>query len=115
MLYEGYHHPITNLVSDGFKKYLIPPISNEYEEEYLDVMPKSPIVGFVISGPVNEENSIAIQGQKAENKEDSECVESDSFPLCYASFELLRLILKISKKVQKLEDMTFSKIDNEKG
>ena len=52
--------------------------------------------------PLNEENSIAIQGQRLENKEDSECVEGDSFPLCYASFELLRYLHKISKQAQKI-------------
>ena len=74
MLYEGYHQPIINSVSDGFKKGFSPPISDEYEEDYLDVMLKKPVVDFVISGHVNEENSIAIQGQNDENKEDSECV-----------------------------------------
>ena len=108
MLYKGYHQPIVNSTSEGFKKDFIPPISDEYEEDYLDFMPEKPVVDFVSSGPVNEENSIAIQGQKAENGEDSECAESDSLPLCYALFELLRYLRKISKKAKKLEDMTFS-------
>ena len=47
--------------------------------------------------PVNEENSMEIQGQKAENKEDSECAEGDVLPLCYASFGLLIHMLKISR------------------
>ena len=74
-----------------------------------------PAVDFVSSRPVNEENSIAIQGQRDENRDDSECAEGDNFPLCYASFEFLKYLLKISKQEQKLEDMKFSKIDNEKG
>ena len=67
------------------------------------------------SEPVNEENSMEIRGQKDENRKYSECVEGDNFPLCYASFELLRHLHKISKQAQKLEDMTFSEIDTENG
>ena len=74
-----------------------------------------PTIYFLTSRPINEENSIAIQGQKVENREYCECAESDSFPLCYASFEFLRYIHKISKKAQKLDDMTSLEIDNEKG
>ena len=81
----------------------------------MDVIPKTPVVDFVSSGPVNEGNSIANQGQRAENREDNECVEGDSFPVCYDSFEFLRYLRKISKKAQKLEDMTFLEIDNERG
>ena len=72
-------------------------------------------VDFLSSWPVNEKNSIAIQGQKDENREDSGCVQSDSFPLCYASSELLRHMLKISKQEKKIEDMICSAIDYEKG
>ena len=73
------------------------------------------VVDFVILGHVNEENAIAIQGQKVENREYSGFDESDSFTLCYASFELLRHMLKISKQEQNHEDMTCLEIDNEKG
>ena len=58
-----------------------------------------------ISDYVHEENSIAFQGQKDENREDSGCTESDSFPLCYASFELLRHIIQISKQKHEFEIM----------
>ena len=74
-----------------------------------------PAIDFVSSVPVDEENSIVVQDQKVENKEDNECVEGDSFPLCYASFELLRHLHKISKQAKKLEDMTFPEIENEGG
>ena len=67
------------------------------------------------SEPVNKEDSMEIQGQRDEYREYSECDESDSFPLCYASFELLRHMLKISKQARKLENMTCSEIDNETG
>ena len=51
------------------------------DESYL----KSRLEGrYESSEPVNEENSIAIQGQGDENRDDSECAEGDNFPLCYA-------------------------------
>ena len=59
---------------------------------------KKTVVNFVISRPNSEENQIVIQSQKAEKREDSECAEGDCLPLCYSSFELLRKILKASKK-----------------
>ena len=68
-------------------------------------MPKRPVADFVSSGPVNAENFVAIQGQRVENIEDSECAGSDSFPLCYSSFELLRYILQISKQKHEFEIM----------
>ena len=36
------------------------------------------------SGPIDEENSPTIQGQRVENREDSECAGSHSLPLCYS-------------------------------
>ena len=41
--------------------------------------------------------------------------ESNYFPLGYSTFEFLKQILRSSKRIQKLEDMAFSEIDNEKG
>ena len=102
MLYEGYNQPVTNPISDGFKKDFSPPISDECENDYLDVMSKKPTVDFVSSRIVNEENSIAIQGQKDENREDSEYDEGDSLLLCYDSFELLRCIRKYLRKHKNL-------------
>ena len=45
---------------------------------------------------VNEENIIAIQEQKYENKVETKHVESDYFPLCFPSFEWLKKRLKVS-------------------
>ena len=73
-------------------------IYDEYEDEYLDVVPKNPAINFVNSRPVSEENLTVIQSQKAEKREDNECTEGDSLPLCYSSFELIRQILKASKQ-----------------
>ena len=64
-------------------------------DEYEDVVPKKLAVN---SRSFSEENMIVIRGQKAEKREDNECVEGDSLPLCYSSFELLRQRLKASKK-----------------
>ena len=93
LFYEECNQPVINSVSDGFKKVSSPPIYDEYEGVCLDVMAKKWVVYFVSSGTVNEENSIAIQGQRAENRENSECPGCDSLPLCYSSFVLLRHIL----------------------
>ena len=49
------------------------------------------------SDPIHEENSIAVQGQRAENREDSKCAGSDCLLLCSSSFELMRHMLQISK------------------
>ena len=81
------------------------PIYDEYEDEYLDVVPKKPAINFVNSRPASDENLTAIQSQKVEKREDNECVEGDSLPFCYSSFELIRQILKASKHKQKIEDM----------
>ena len=48
--------------------------------------------------PVNEENMIAIHDQIFEDRMDSEHDESNCFPLCYASFEFLKQILRASNQ-----------------
>ena len=49
---------------------------------------------------------------------DSKHAESDCFPLCFPSFELLKQRLRVSNRTQKLEDMdnfmAFLEMDNEK-
>ena len=71
----------------------------------MDVVPKKPTVNFVISRSVSEENRTVIPSQKTKKREDNECVEGDSLPLCYSSFELIRQRLKASKQKQNFEDM----------
>ena len=71
------------------------PMYDEYEEEYLEVIPKEPTVG---PRSANEENKAAIQSQKAEKGKDDKCAEGDSLPLCYSSFKLIRCRLKASKR-----------------
>ena len=101
MFTEDCNHSVINVSSDDSKEVFRLPIYDEYEDNYLYVVPKKPAVDFVSSCPISEENQITIQGEKAENREDSECVGSDYLPLCYSSFELLRHILKISNQKQK--------------
>ena len=52
---------------------------------------------------VSEENIIAIQDQKYENKVETKHVESDCLPLCSPSFEWLKQRLKVSDQKQKFD------------
>ena len=52
---------------------------------------------------VSEENLIAIQYQKDENKVDGKHVKSDCLPLCFYSFKWLKEKLKVSDQKQKFE------------
>ena len=70
------------------------PIYDEYEDECWDFIPKKPAIK---SRYVSEEKLIVIQSQKAEKIGGNKCVEGDSLPLCYSSFELIRQGLKASK------------------
>ena len=67
---------------------------------------------------VSEENIIAIQDQKDENKVDSKHVESDCLPLCFSSFEWLKKRHKVFDQKQKFEimdeDIALLEMDNEK-
>ena len=65
---EDCNQLVTNFVSGDLKKYLSMPIYDEYEDEYLDVVPKKPTINFVNSRPVSEENLTVIQIQKAEKE-----------------------------------------------
>ena len=56
---------------------------DEYEEEYLEVIPKKPAIEPRSS---NGENQAAIQSQRAEIGKDNKCAEGDGLPLCYSSF-----------------------------
>ena len=52
---------------------------------------------------VSEENIIAIQDQKYENKVETKHVESDCFLLCFPSFEWLKKRLKVSDHEQEFD------------
>ena len=112
---DCYPH-VTNSVSGDLKKYFSIPIYDEYEDKYLDVVPKKPAVN---SSYVSEENMIVTQSQKAEKIKDNECVEGDNLPFCYSSFELIRKRLKSSKQKHNFEDMEnfikFLKVGDEEG
>ena len=51
---------------------------------------------------VSEENLIAIQDQKFENRVETEHVESDCLSLCFPSFEWLKKRLKVFDKKTKI-------------
>ena len=51
---------------------------------------------------VNGENLIAIHDQNSENKVDSKHVESDCFPLCLSSFEMLKQIFRVTNQKRNL-------------
>ena len=81
------------------------PVYDDYEEDYLEVIPKEPAIEPRSS---NGENQAAIQSQKDEKGKDDKCVEGDSLPLHDSSFELIRRRIKSFKRKQKLEDMVHS-------
>ena len=52
---------------------------------------------------VSEENFIAIQDQKYENRVETKHVENDCLPSCFPSFEWLKKRLKVSDQKQKFD------------
>ena len=73
----------TEFVKDDFKKDFGMPVYDEYEEEYLEGIPKEPAIEpWYASG----ENQAAIQSQRDEIGKDNKCAEGDTLPLCYSSF-----------------------------
>ena len=94
---EDCNNPVKNFVSNGFNENFSPHIYDEYEEDYLDVVPKKPVEGFATYELINGENMIAIHDQIFEDGADSECTENECFPLCFSSFELLKQRFRVSK------------------
>ena len=68
---------------------------DEYEEEYLQDEPAIEMT------PSDEKSQSTMQNQEFGMRKDEEGNGGDSLPLCYASFELIRHIIKASKKKQK--------------
>ena len=87
MFSEGCNLLSTESVNDDFKRDFGIPMYDEYEEEYLEVIPEEPCIEPRFA---NGESQAAIQSQGAEIRRDNKCVESDRLPLCYLSFELIR-------------------------
>ena len=102
---EGCNLLSTKSINEDFKRDFGMPVYDEYEEEYLEVIPKEPTIE---PRSANGENQAAIQSQRAKIGKDNKCAEGDNLPLCYSSFELIRHRLKASKRKQKLEDMVHS-------
>ena len=84
----------TESVNDDFKRDFGIPVYDEYEEEYLEVIPEEPAIK---PRSANGENQVAIQSQKVEKGKDDKCAEGDSLPVCYSSFELIIRRIKASK------------------
>ena len=78
---------------------------DEYGEDYLEAMPKEPVIE---PRSTNGESQATMQSQEVGIGKDDKCVEGDSLPLCYSSFELIRHMIKASKKKHKLEGMVHS-------
>ena len=51
---EDCNQLVTNFFSGDFKKYFSMHIYDEYEDEYLDVVPKKPAINFVNSRPFSK-------------------------------------------------------------
>ena len=92
---EGCNLNSTKSVNDDFKRDFDIPVYDDYEEEYLEFIPKELAIEPRYA---NGENQAAIQSQKVEIGKDGECAGGDSLPLCYSSFELIRHMIKASKK-----------------
>ena len=83
---------------DDFEKELGVPVDDEYEEEDLQNVPNEPAIETT---PSDERSQSAMQNQEVGVRKDDEGTGGDSLPLCYASFELIRHIIKASKQNQK--------------
>ena len=83
---------------DDFKKEFGTPMYNECEEEYLHNIHDELVVE---TKPADEKNQDAMKSQKVEARKDNKGTGGDTLPLCYASFELIRHMIKASKQKQK--------------
>ena len=83
---------------DDFKKEFGMPVYDEYREEYLQNTPDEPTIETKLA---DERNQDAMQSQKVEVGKDDKGNGGDILPLCYASFELIRHMVKASKQNQK--------------
>ena len=54
LFYENCNQPAITYVSDDSKEVFRLPEYDEYEDDYLDVVPKKPVVNFVNSSPVSQ-------------------------------------------------------------
>ena len=87
--------PCTWSTRDNFKKEFGVPVYDEYEEEYLQNIPDEPVVETT---PSDERNQSAMQNQEGRARKYDEGTRGDSLPLFYAFFELIRHMIKASKK-----------------
>ena len=91
---------------DNFKKDFGVPMYDEYEEEYLQTIPSELVVEL---DPVDAENQDAMRSRKVKAEEGDKGTGGDILPLCYASFELIRHIVKASKQKKKETEVAQAK------
>ena len=94
LFFEGYNLVSTGSINNDFRRDFSVPVYDEYEEEYLEAIPKELVIE---PRSTNGENRAAMQSQKVETGKDDKCAEGDSLPLCYSSFELIWHMIKTSK------------------
>ena len=82
------------------------PVYDEYEEEYPWVVLEKLAIEL---GPTDGENQDAIRSQEDKADKGDKGIEGDILPLCYASFELIRHIIKACKQKQKEGEMVPSR------
>ena len=71
------------------------PVYDEYEEEYLRAVPEMLAIEL---GPTDGEDQDAMWSQEVKDEKGNKGIEGDNLPLCYASFELIRHMIRASKK-----------------
>ena len=103
--YYNQQDVVTNSVIAGFQENFILPIYDEYEDDYLDSVPKQLGEDLASSWPVTGENHIAIHDHDSENMANRNPIEGNSLPLSFSSFELLRKGSRVTNQTQESDIM----------
>ena len=118
LFYEYCNNLVTNSIIDGFQENFTLPIYDEYEDDYLDSVPKQLGEDLASSWPVTGENHIAIHDHDSENMANRNPIEGNSLPLSFSSFELLRKGSRVTNQTQEsdiVDDfIAFLEMDHEK-
>jgi hypothetical protein len=100
---------VPNLPVVDSQKVFYLPIYDEYEDDYDIDLIKQPIVGFLSENDffqkINDSLQPSYYNFTITNGEIHEPTGCDPFPLCFASFELLRNGFKVTNQAQKFEGM----------
>ena len=82
----------------NFKKEFGAPVYDEYEEEYLHIVPQKLAIE---PRPADGEDQDAMRNQEVKVEKGNKDTKGDNLPLCYASFELIWHMIKASNKNKK--------------